>query len=131
MAQSRMWLSMGFLAGLCSVGIPYWSTPYDRLSLPGALIAPGILLVVLVPFLLRFFHKAEFWKAAVIMGAVMPAAVLLRVAVDVLNDPTSHNLWPLELVIAGALGMVCALAGSVTGSLAGALLRNEPASGGE
>ena len=131
MARNHMWLSMGFLAGLCSVGIPYWSTPYGRLSLPGALIAPGMLVVVLVPFLLRLLHKAESWKAAVTMGAVMPVAVLLRVAVDVLKDPASHNLWPIELGIAGVLGTACVLAGSVAGILAGALLRNEPAIGGE
>jgi hypothetical protein len=27
--------------------------------------------------------------------------VILRIAVDTAADPTSHNLWPLEVLIAG------------------------------
>jgi len=34
-----------------------------------------------------------------------------------LSDPTSHNLWPLELIIAAVVGVVCSLAGAVIGSL--------------
>src|SRR5688500_11230611 len=30
----------------------------------------------------------------------VPVAVLARVVVDAAKDPTSHNLWPLEFIIA-------------------------------
>ncbi len=96
--------------------------PYQKVNLRDTLIAPGMLLVVLTPFLLRVFRMADFWEAAMVMAAVMPAVVMLRVTVDVQKDPTSHNLWPFEIVIAGILGLACALAGTVAGGLACALL---------
>jgi NhaP-type Na+/H+ or K+/H+ antiporter len=38
-------------------------------------------------------------------------AVLVRVAVETARDPTSHNLWPFEALIAGSIGFVGALIG--------------------
>jgi hypothetical protein len=38
-------------------------------------------------------------------------AVLVRVAVETMRDPTSHNLWPFEVVIAGGIGLVGGLVG--------------------
>ena len=32
-------------------------------------------------------------------------AVIGRIAVDVASDPTSHNLWPIEILIAGVVGL--------------------------
>ena len=44
-------------------------------------------------------------------------AVAIRVAVDVARDASTHNLWPFELMIALALGLGAALAGTALGSL--------------
>lgn len=45
------------------------------------------------------------WRlAAVVPGAAM-ALVVLRIVIDTARDPTSHNLWPFEIVIRG--GWVC------------------------
>lgn len=38
---------------------------------------------------------------ALLMLAVVPFVVVVRGVVDVAADPTSHNLWPLEVVFAG------------------------------
>lgn len=43
------------------------------------------------------------WRvAAVVPGAIM-VFVLLRIVFDVSRDPTAHNLWPFEIVMAGGL----------------------------
>jgi hypothetical protein len=44
---------------------------------------------------------------------------MARVVVDTTRDPTSHNLWPFELVIAFLVG----LAGTVPGTLIGSVFR--------
>ncbi|HEX5830649.1 MAG TPA: hypothetical protein VFY16_06695, partial [Gemmatimonadaceae bacterium] len=49
-------------------------------------------------------------------GGAVPTAVLARVVMDGVRDPTAHNLWPLEIVIAGLVGLGCALAGALVGS---------------
>jgi len=48
-------------------------------------------------------------------GAGVPLAVLAKVAWDVAGDPTSHNLWPFELVIALGVAAVPAVLGALAG----------------
>jgi hypothetical protein len=44
------------------------------------------------------------------LAATLPAAlmgfVVLRLIVGVSRDPTSHNLWPFEILITGALSVL-------------------------
>jgi hypothetical protein len=47
----------------------------------------------------------------------VPLAVLARVLVESSRDPASHNRWPHEIAIAAGLGLACALAGTLLGSL--------------
>jgi len=43
------------------------------------------------------------WRAAAIVPAAILAFVVLRIVIDTARDPTSHNLWPFEILMAGAL----------------------------
>ena len=52
-----------------------------------------------------------------------------RAVVDGVKDHTSHNLWPLELIIALIVGFLCALAGSIAGSLITWLLAGKDSGG--
>jgi hypothetical protein len=51
------------------------------------------------------------WRGGWRIGAAIPAAVMafvvLRIVIDTARDPTSHNLWPFEIVMWGALSCVC------------------------
>jgi hypothetical protein len=98
------------------VGIPYWLTPYGQLDLPGALLGIPAIVVVVVALLLAI-RVGGVRRTMAVVGAAMPAVVALRVAFDVARDPTSHNLWPFELVIAVLVGGACALAGALAGGL--------------
>ena len=50
------------------------------------------------------------WRAGWRLAAAVPAGVVvfvvLRIVVDTARDPTSHNLWPFELLIAGTGALV-------------------------
>jgi hypothetical protein len=52
------------------------------------------------------------WKLAAAVPAGIVGFVILRIVVDTGADPTSHNLWPFEVLIAGlaSLAVVGALA---------------------
>ena len=115
-------LLIGFLLGFFAVGIPYWSVPYNEVNVPNALMTAGLLVVVLASLLLRAFGVASVWEAALVVGASVPASVLARVNVETAADPTSHNLWPLEIVFAAAVGLPAALAGALIGSLIARML---------
>jgi cytochrome c oxidase assembly factor CtaG len=80
-------------------------------------IHPGLLVVGVAAMILRSLGMVRFWRGAFIMGLAVPAAVMVRVIVEVARDSTSHNLWPLEIVIAWVVGSACALAGVMLGSV--------------
>jgi hypothetical protein len=50
------------------------------------------------------------WRGGWRMAATVPFAlmgfVVLRLFLDLRRDPTSHNLWPFEIVMAGGLSLV-------------------------
>jgi hypothetical protein len=48
---------------------------------------------------------------------------MLRVVVDAVIDPTTHNLWPFEVVIASLVGGACSILGAAIGLLAARLIR--------
>ena len=65
----------------------------------------------------RAFGLGRFWKVWLLIAATVPLAVLVRVIVETSRDPATHNLWPFEIAIAAGLGLACALAGTLLGSL--------------
>jgi hypothetical protein len=46
------------------------------------------------------------WRIAVAIPAAMMAFVVLRIVIGVSSDPTSHDLWPFEIMQVGAVGVV-------------------------
>lgn len=115
--SSPAWLAIGFAIAFVGVGFPYWQLAYSRISLPDSLYGPGLVAVGVVALMLRAFGVARFWKVWLIVAAAVPTAVAVRVAMEAASDPTSHNLWPFELLIAAALGLAASLAGTLLGSL--------------
>jgi hypothetical protein len=46
------------------------------------------------------------WRIAAVVPAAIMTFVVLRIIVGVMRDPTSHNLWPFEILQAGAFSVV-------------------------
>ena len=115
--SSPAWLLIAFLIAFVGVGFRYWQLPYAQVSLPDSLYGPGLVAIAVVALMARAFGLARFWKVWLLIGAAVPAAALVRIVMDTTTDATTHNLWPLEIAIATALGLGCSLAGSLLGSL--------------
>ena len=111
------WLAAAFMVSFFTVGVPYWQIAYSKVSLPDALYGAGLFVVGVLAAAARAFGKARLVAVIFVVGAAIPAAVLARVAVETASDPTSHNLWPLEMIIAAVVGMVSSSAGALVGSL--------------
>lgn len=99
-------------------GIPYWPVAYREVSLPGnpptsTFLIGGALAGLLAARLLRPARLAPI--LAVTGGFVI--AVLGRVTVETARDPTSHNLWPFEVVIIGGIGLIAASLGVGIGAI--------------
>lgn len=119
MHRSGWWLAGAACACYLMVGVPYWSVPYSRLSLPSAVLGPGLLAVGLASAVLLGLGMAHPARVLRVIGCTVPAVVLGRVVVETVADPTSHNLWPLEAAIAAVLGAGAALPGVAAGALLG------------
>ena len=106
---------VAFAAVFLAVGVPYWLVPYNK-TIPNAVIAIGVAAVVIVAAILAF-RGMKLARALLVPGLAVPAAALARVIVEGVLDPTSHNLWPFEIVIATLLGLAAALPGALLGWL--------------
>lgn len=119
------YVPIAFVVNFFAVGIPYWLIPYNKISLPDGLVHWGLTLVGISAWYFCASKVRSFWRAVRIAGSAVPAAVLARVIVDGVQDPTSHNLWPLEISIALVVGFLCALLGAAVGSLCKLFARDD------
>jgi hypothetical protein len=46
------------------------------------------------------------WRGLALLPAAALAFVAFRIVIDTSADPTSHNLWPLELAFCGVPGLL-------------------------
>jgi hypothetical protein len=115
--QRNLLTAAAWLVAFLAVGLPYWSIPYGSVNLPNALPILGLLVVAGSALYLVASRRQSFGMATGILATTVPAAVMARVIVEVAGDPTSHNLWPFELIIAGVSGVVVAGMGAGIGAL--------------
>ena len=115
--RAVFWLVAAFVISFFAVGFPYWQIPYAKVSLPNTLYGTGLVVVGVLAAAARAFGKARILTVILAVGAAVPAPILARIAVDTAKDPTSHNLWPFEFIIAAVIGVLCSSAGALIGSL--------------
>ena len=100
------------LAGLLACGLPLWPIPYREVSMPDHPAASDwFLLGALAGLLAGHLLRQRIWVPILAVTAGFGLAVLGRVAVETTRDPTSHNLWPIEVIIAGGIGLAAAAVG--------------------
>lgn len=125
--RNSIWLFLAFVSCVLGVGVPYWLPDYHAINLPDSLMGPGLIMVGLAACLLYTSRATRWWKGTLTVAASVPAVVLIRVLVDCFEDPTAHNLWPLEMIIALGLGLSSALVGGIVGIVFGSLARKRAA----
>jgi len=96
-------------------------TTGERLLMSGFMLATLALLVggLAVPALAMRRWRGG-WRIAAAVPAALMAFVVLRIVVGTTIDPTSHNLWPFEILVWGVVALLIlaliALARRLTGS---------------
>lgn len=109
-------LGLAFLVTFLAIGLLYWPLPYHSVNLPDALFTPALWLVPFGALLLRLLKVAPWWLATLVMAAPAPVAVLARIIVECSLDPTSHNLWPFEIILTLFVSVPLALLGAAAGA---------------
>lgn len=115
--SAPLWLAAAFLAGVFLSGVQYWLLPYRQAELPVAVMGPGLLALPAIAATLVATRVAAPRRVLLVMLACLPCAILLRVAVETWRDPTSHNLWPFEVVMAILVGLLAVLPGIGIGAV--------------
>lgn len=115
--EFNYWLTGAFLVSLLTVGLPYWSTPYYRLSLPDTLLEFAVVPLAVIALLVPFLCRATTARIALAIGVAAPVAVAVRIVVDVTQNPALHSLWPIEIVIAAIIGIVAAWPAAAIGGV--------------
>lgn len=115
--RNRLTLALAFALALLAVGLPYWQIPYAQISLPGAVWGVGLIVVAVLAAACRIAVATALWPTALVLGAAVPGAVLVRVVYEAAVTPTSHNLWPFELLLSAGPGLLAALVGALAGGL--------------
>lgn len=97
-----------------AVAAPYWAASEESVRADGIFgeFARVALALFLGTFLAGAATETRLWLVMAGMLVATPVAVLGRVAMDTAAVPTSHNLWPLEVVLAFALSVPPILAGT-------------------
>lgn len=122
-ANTQVLLALVFLVVFFAAGVPYWHIAYSKVALPDSLYGWQLWLVLMLPLILRTSCNAKFAQALLAVGLALPAVVMTRVLVDTAHDPTSHNLWPFEVIIASVIGLAIALPGALLGGWLARLLK--------
>ncbi len=122
-ANFMVGVSVAILAAFFAVGIVYWQIPYSEASLPNSLYGPGLVVLLLIAAAFRGVTRATFLQTLYAVGLAVPAMVMARVVVETSRDPTSHNLWPFEIIIATGVGLAAALGGAVVGGVPATFLK--------
>jgi hypothetical protein len=61
-----------------------------------------------------------WWRLAGVVPFAVMAFVIGRIVVDTARDPTSHNLWPFEILYSGAAGLALIVVLAIIRRLTGA-----------
>jgi hypothetical protein len=77
------------------------------LVIPPALVA--LVLACLGAPVWALWKWRGWWRLAGVVPFAAMAFVVGRIVLDTARDPTSHNLWPLEIVYSGAAGLALIL----------------------
>jgi len=118
MTQNRFaWPAVVAVVGVLAVGLFLWPPAYNDVQLPTSLLNVSMLVLLSLAAALMIWTPTPFWLAFLVTAAAAPIAVMLRVSVEVVSDPTSHNLWPLEVVLAAFTGGFFAALGTGMGWL--------------
>jgi|MDSY01.1.fsa_nt_gb hypothetical protein len=101
------------LVGIMAGGLSYWFNPYNEMSLFGIsiykLMSAGAFLGSLS---LTLILNEKPWKIALLITSGIIIGIMCRIIFDGINDSSTHNLFPFEIIIALFITVPSAFIGS-------------------
>lgn len=105
---------VGLIVGAVICSLPYLL--YSAEFPPPAITAIAL---TLASAGLAIVQPSDKWRSGIAVGAGILVPIATVIGIDLQRDPTSHNLWPFEVVFGLAIAMPGALLGALVGGYLG------------
>lgn len=124
-AQNRT-LLLAIALSFGAAGAIYWPLASGRIDLTSqSFISKWAIPALICGFVGSFYLlKQQTLKVIIATLAGMEIAVFANVVFELLQDPSSHNLWPFEIMITGATALPFLILASILGSIISKMLGN-------
>lgn len=102
------------LIALLASGFTYWFIPYKQVNLLETyFLIRWINISIFTGLLGVLLFKRPMIQASLMTSLGFLVAVFGRIIIEVIQDPTDHNLWPFEIILALILSFPTALLGAL------------------
>jgi hypothetical protein len=113
------WPWPAVVASICALAIivPYWAADYADVEDGGlgTFALPVAAILGVAAFVLSVAHLGHKLEIAIALCVPAPIAVVGRVLIDTADDPSTHSLWPFEIIIAVGISVPPVLLGIFLG----------------
>jgi hypothetical protein len=113
------WPWPAVVASICALAIvvPYWAADYADVEDGGlgTFALPVAAILGVAAFVLAVAHLGRKLEIALALCVPAPIAVVGRVLIDTADDPSTHGLWPFEIIIAVGISVPPVLLGVFLG----------------
>lgn len=92
------------------IGLFWWSLPYSELDMGSAFVRWSLVILV-ASFIFQLFFELIFKKLVISAVISITAVIVVRVIIDMYDDPSTHNLLLLEVLIAAFIAVISSTAG--------------------
>ena len=108
-----IWWGLSIFLGLLASGIPLLTMRYGEIFSIYIIWMGNLFLIAGI---MGICQPDRAWRWGITVGLCLPVVVILKIVMDSLQDPTSHTLFPLEIIIALIFAIPSSFAGVYFGS---------------
>ncbi len=98
------------LISVITAGAPIWFISYHTFT-PNRILMISAILTVLLALLFSFLTKQQGKKIVYTIASGFIIATIIKIIIDSIADPSSHNLLPFEIIYYTIIAFVAALIG--------------------
>jgi hypothetical protein len=104
---------LAMLASFAASGALFWFIPYEQAAvLEFSFYWKWLVAVAVIAAVAAHWTSLSFSDCVTAAGSGPAMADLVRIVIEMTADPAKHSLWPFELIVAGCIGGIGALAGA-------------------
>lgn len=98
------------LLSVLTAGVPIWFTSYHTFT-NTKIIRVSAILTLLLALLFSLLTNDQNKKIFFILAAGFVSATIIKIIIDSISDPSTHNLLPFEIIYYAIIASLAALIG--------------------